>query len=185
MREQELLQEKAEAAAVSRLNSQVAQLQEVLARRDAAVLLAQQQLRGEQQKVCASGEALKVLQETLATAEARAAELVQAAASQGSLDSRQKRLAATEADVQEQGALLRANLDTLEEREQQLRRRQAAAAAAADKLSMLRPRMEGCVGTRAGDACKGLLSASAVGGCAAPKVVRLTIHVKPAAGMVL
>lgn len=178
MREQ--LQEKAEAAAVSRLNSQVAQLQEGLARRDAALLLAQQQLRGEQQKACASGEALKVLQETLATAEARAAELVQAAVSQGSLDSRKKRLEAAEADVQEQRALLRANLDILEEREQQLQCKQAAAAAAADQLSTLRPRLEG-VGPRAGDACSELLS----GGCAAPKVVRLTIHVKPAAGVVV
>jgi chromosome segregation ATPase len=186
MQEQQQLQDKAQAAAVSQLSAQVAQLQEVLARRDAALLLAQQQLRGEQQKVCESADKSKVLQEALAAAEAKAAELEQAAANQGSLVSRQKRLEAAEADVQEQRALLRANLDILEAREQQLRRKQAAAAAAAEQLSMLRPRLEGAGLGRAGDACSELLSAAAGGGGVGggPKVVRLTIHVKPAAGMV-
>lgn len=141
-----------------------------------------------------------MLQGKFAAAESRAcelsSELAQMSAQQGSLLSRQKRLEAAEADVEEQRALLRANLDLLEEREQQLRQKQAAAAAAAVQLSKLRPfealeqRKEAA---RAGDACAvsavahvgaagharacELLSAAAAPG--APEVVRLTVHIKP------
>jgi chromosome segregation ATPase len=186
---------KAEATAVRNLNSQVAQLQETLAGRDSKLLLTQQLLQEQQQKAVASRDELKVLQEKFATAESKACELAsELSAQERSLVSRKKRLEAAEADVEEQRALLRANLDLLEEREQQLRHKQAAAAAAAVQLSKLRP-LEASGqpkdAARAGEACAvpavahiagharacELLSAAAAPGAA--KVVRLTVHIKP------
>jgi hypothetical protein len=183
------------------LNSQVAQLQEMLTGRDSKLLLTQQLLQEQQQKALASRDELKALQEKFAAAESRAcelsAELALMSAQQGSLVG-QKRLEAAEADVEEQRALLRANLDLLEEREQQLRQKQAAAAAAAVQLSKLRPfeaQEQRKDAARAGDACA--MSAVAHVGAAgharacellsaaaaprAPKIVRLTVHIKPSA----
>jgi uncharacterized protein (DUF3084 family) len=117
-------------------------------------------------------------------------ELEQVSAQHGSLIFRKKQLQAAEADVEEQRALLRANLGLLEDREQQLRHKQAAAAAQLLKLRPFAASDQRKGATRAGDACAvsavahigharacELVSAAAAPG--ALKVVRLTVHIKP------
>lgn len=87
----------------------MAQLQETLAGRDSKLLLTQQLLQEEQQKVHACMQEQKLLHEHLAAAEARAAgltsELKHMSAQHEVFVSRQKRLEAAEADVEEQRAL--------------------------------------------------------------------------------
>lgn len=195
LQEREQALHKAEAAAVAGLNVQVLQLQETLSTRESKLLLVQQLLQEEQQRVRTSRDELRVLQGQLAAAEGRCAELQADLLRHGSLSARMERLRAAETDVEEQRALLRANLDLLEEREHQLRVRQAAAAAAAEKLSKLRPGVrEGThqqqkeqrqhrVGAVTDKVC---CEAESVGlngllGGAGHRIVRLTVHVKPSA----
>jgi chromosome segregation ATPase len=196
VQEREQALHKAQAAAVTGLNAQVLQLQETLSTRDSKLLLVQQLLQEEQQKVRTSRDEIRVLQGQLAAAEGRCAELQADLMRHGSLSARTERLRGAEADVEEQRALLRANLDLLEEREHQLRVRQAAAAAAAENLSKLRPgvregvhhqqkeqQREHRVGAAADKVC---CEAESVGlnglmGGVGHRIVRLTVHVKPSA----